>query len=519
MDHSHPVVVYSLADVPPLLRSTIRPDSPLFRCCFYAAIGAPTISAGISQAFDRVPEPPCDEVDEGMRVARAVEQALRQTTVAILIFATRSAEEMTKYVFGFHAGEAAPFRTALEAAGLTLVEGADVFREWLRFLVSDTAIVVRKIHEHTLDFALAHVVTAPQEPGAPALFAIMAPPREWQCTLVGMDGGVVDLSDVPPNDTRPLRFEPQRSTSAVAEDDSPEMSDLAELSPHRVSALLAGNDPAGAVGEALMRATVEHATKLAPDRLRVAARVWVRFLMSSHVTGRMGRFGDALLTGLSLLVGDACIREIVVDEGRSLRGEGPRPPYEAWIETTVALVMAHPSIDAERSDPVDMAAQLREALDGMVERLRNLGMPLDRARFVLDARWAAPHLDGALRRFGFEKHGDTYQHASGLKVTTFVDAPRGRAYLEASGGEHGLAAGFISCVSPACDHHNPDTLVQRARAATSDEDIALLLWQLGAAGRHPSRDAFVQRWLSRWEDEAGIVGEAAREARALYESC
>lgn len=46
-----------------------------------------------------------------------------------------------------------------------------------------------------------------------------------------------------------------------------------------------------------------------------------------------------------------------------------------------------------------------------------------------------------------------------------------------------------------------------------------VIWQLGAAGRHPERDAFVQRWLSRWEDDAGSIGEAAREARALYESC
>lgn len=519
MDHSHPVIVYSLADVPPLLRATIRPDSPLFRCCFYSAIASPTISAGISQAFARVPEPPCDEVDEGMRVASAVSQALLKTRVGILIFATRSAEEATRFQYGFHAGEAAPFRRALEAAGLTLVEGAEVFRDRLRFFVSDTAVVARKMHGHTLSFQEPDAVIAPQEPGAPALFAILKPPRLWHCTLIGMDGGVVDLGDVPADDTRPLRLGPPRSRPAVAGDDSPEMGDLADLSPRRVRTLLAGNDPAGPVGEAVMRATVEHAMKLAPGRVLAAVRVWVRHLMSDHVTGRVGLFGDALLTGLSRAVGEDCFQEIVVEERRALVNEGLLPPYEAWIETVVEIVMAHPQIDAERSDPDDMAAQLREALDGMVERLRDGGMPLDRGRMVLQAEWAARHLDGVLRRLGLEKHGDTHRHAWGLRVTTFIDAPRGRAYLEASGGEEGLAAGFISCVSPACPHHSPNDLLQRARAATSDEDIARLLWQLGAAGRHPARDAFVQRWLSRWEDEAGIVGEAAREARALYESC
>jgi hypothetical protein len=314
MTPTHPVVVYRLADVPAVLRAGIPPGSPLFRCCFYSAICWPTIKAGISQAFQRVPEPACDDANVGMDVARAVGHTLRETTVGLVVFATRSDEEATTFKFGFHAGDAALFRRALEEAGLTLVEGAEVFRERLRFFVSDAPVVVRKHQGRTLDFRRAAVVSQVAAPSGLTLFAIMVPPLDWSCTLIGRNGGRIDLHDVP-QDGSPLRLEPPVSASDTASEPPP-AADLAGLSPRRAAAVLTAATAADAE-ESLLRAMLVRAAELSPERLRAAASLWVRHLLSNRVTGRVGLFGDALLAGLSPLVGESYLAEIVAEEGQS----------------------------------------------------------------------------------------------------------------------------------------------------------------------------------------------------------
>jgi hypothetical protein len=106
----------------------------------------------------------------------------------------------------------------------------------------------------------------------------------------------------------------------------------------------------------------------------------------------------------------------------------------------------------------------------------------------------------------------------GLRVVAFIDAPKGRAYLEASSAVEGLAHAFTVCISFACPHHRTEQLLQQMRVAIAERDIARLLWQMGANGPDATHGTSVQRLLTRWQDDKGVIGDAAREARALYDS-
>lgn len=508
----HPVVVYSLRDVPPRLCAGIPPGSPLFERCFYAALCGTTISDGIEEAFRLAPEPPCDEAEAeaGMAIAVAVNRALRETGVAHLLFATRSREEAIRHKSGFHAGEASVFRQALRDAGLTLLEGAEVFRHDMRFLVADTPLVVRKHSGRTLDFARLHAVAEPTAPGGLRVFAVMVPPTDWSCSLLGMEGGRVELRDVPP-DADPLRLVPTPSPAEGAAEEPPEADALTALSPRRALALTGDLDDEG---EPLLRSMSEQALQLAPEPLRAAMRLWVSHLLSDRVTGRVGLFGDAWLGALTSATGKPALAEIVAQEGSRLRPDSPRAAREAWIATAVAAAtMAEPDLD-----PDALSAELHDVLDQAPRRLRDLGLPHERARLVLDAAWAHSGLDELLVRFGLARHDGAHVHPVGLRVVAFVDVPRGRAYLEASSAVEGLAHALTTCVSFACPHLRTEQLLQQMRVATSEDDIARLLWQMGASGPDATHGASVQRLLTRWQDEGGVIGEAAGEARALHES-
>jgi hypothetical protein len=230
----------------------------------------------------------------------------------------------------------------------------------------------------------------------------------------------------------------------------------------------------------------------------------------------MAPLGDAILAAISQLVGQSRVDMIVADENARATGTA-QAMLEAWIVAAEAWIADRTGDGSTAYDVATITGELQAPrLEDLVDGLREHGLPLGSRRLVLDAGWAATELAAVCEHFGFERDGELYQHHSGLRVTTSIDVGRARAFLEASGGEPGLAAGFVTCVRPACRFHDAALLVEAARLATGEQDIARLLWQLGAAGPHPESAAFVERWLSRWQDEPGIVGEAAREARALY---
>jgi hypothetical protein len=513
MESIHPVIVYTLGDIPPALCAGIPSDSPLFQRCFYAALCGPTISDGIEEAFRRAPDPPCDEAEAeaGMAIAVAVNRALRETGVAQSIFATRSREEAVRHKCGFHAGEASVFRLALRDAGLTLIDGSEVFRENMRFLVSDAPLVVRKHSGRTLDITRLHTVAEPTSSGGSRVFALLVPPTDWSCTLLGMDGGQVELRDVP-LDAAPMRLLPTQSFAEGDAKEPTEPDDLTALSPRRALALT--GDLLDDEAEPLLRSMSEKALELAPERLRAVMRRWVSHLLSDQVTGRVGLFGSAWLGALTSAIGEPALAELVAQEGSRLRPDSPRAAEEAWIATAVAsATAAEPDLD-----PDALSAELRDVLDQAPQRRRDLGMPRERSRLVVDAGWAIAGLDELLTRFGLAPHEGAHAHPVGLRVVAFIDAPKGRAYLEASSAVEGLAHAFTVCISFACPHHRTEQLLQQMRVAIAERDIARLLWQMGANGPDATHGTSVQRLLTRWQDDKGVIGDAAREARALYDS-
>lgn len=157
---------------------------------------------------------------------------------------------------------------------MTLVEGGEVFRDLIRFVVSDAAIVKRVTNGETLSFTEAYVVLPPEEEGAPRLSAIMSPPEGSRCSLVGMNGGVVDLRSVRFDDTQLIRFSPPSNALPAPANDSSGADPIAKLSPRWASAHLAENEPTEEECESVLRAMAEHAVTPSPDQVLAAACVW-----------------------------------------------------------------------------------------------------------------------------------------------------------------------------------------------------------------------------------------------------
>lgn len=299
-----PIVVYRLANLPAAMYSNVAPDSPLFQCCFYSAVAGATTSSGVSAAFANVPEPAC-VAEPGMSIAKAVHAALTATGVGMMLFAGLSKEQPVKKVLGFHAGDAVQFRHALQAAGLTLLEGSDIFRTRMRLVLATRNFVQRLITGGSVVFIAAHPVDVPTTPNQGNVYAYWMPSAESTSSLLGVEGGIaVDLPGTTPD---AVMF---ADVLDVKIDDA---GPLTTLLPRSVRVQLGAEPIDGPTAAGLIEWWVHQVIALPVEQQEILARLWVTYLLSDTVTGHMGLFGNAIIGSLNSLVGADFVADLVVE--------------------------------------------------------------------------------------------------------------------------------------------------------------------------------------------------------------